>query len=368
MSSTNSILLTLFTIAIESVDIRSIGKWPRWGANLENQQKAISASPLYTKNRLKESSSSSCIHDFGDTGEVGSAYVVIDDHNNAVLTTTTGSIFKIDLISCELVWKRNISAMLGSNKLIYGKDSVTLYQLSNEDNEFDNNNEKYSILFGTSGAILFGATDNECYAISVSSNGTLEWFINLGIEHYPHSACLIHGFIIDGIFAYGGMSSYGWEVSYKHQGFRGKMMKINLLNQTVTNEWYAFPEEKSGKANESSYTGAGIWGWPSIIQDYIIFGTGQMLSAPDYINDCFRGNNQSSIEFDRFTQNICGRNVENETLYWKCMEADVYPSSMIVLNKHTFGVEISVVLNGMDVWKGGCKSGEFTLLNNTECP
>eukprot|EP01084_Bolivina_argentea_P132400 233653_1 len=372
------LLTILVTITTTSISIRSIGKWPRWGSNLQNQQRAIFASPSFTKNRLKESTSTKCVYDFNDTatipqrGEIGSAYVIIDDNNNAVLTTKTGYIFKIDLISCELIWKRNISELIGINKPIYGVDSVTLYQLSDADNEFDNYN-KYSILFGTTGAdmqfidgVFDGSTDNDCYAVSVSSNGTLEWFINLGVEHYLHAGCLIHGFIIDDIYAYGGMSSFGWGISYKDQGFRGKMMKINLLNQTIENEWYAFPEEKSGKANESSYTGTGIWGWPAIIDEYIIFGTGQMLSAPDYIDDCFR--NESNIKFDRFTENICGENVENETLYWKCMEANVYPSSMIVLNKNTFQVKISAVLNGMDVWKGGCNPAEFTLLNNTECP
>ncbi len=66
---------------------------------------------------------------------------------------------------------------------------------------------------------------------------------------------------------------------------------------------------------------------------------------------------------------MCGENVADQSLYWKCMEAgDIYPSSLIVLNKNTFELQIGAVLIGMDVWKSGCFPGSFSPANNTNCP
>eukprot|EP01084_Bolivina_argentea_P272947 464845_1 len=339
------LILTLYNI-LDGKVIKSIGKWQHWGGNLENQQIARFADNKFNKNELLSSLSSNsswtrCNYKLGDTSYMN-GFIAIDNKNRAIFATSSGLIRSIDLDLCKLVWSISISEILGydpSQNLIYSRDTVSLYKSFNN-NATTNDDDDYSILFGTSFS-LHSSTDiyDGCYIVSISSlNGDLEWSLNLGTG-YANTFCQVHGFIIDGHFAFGGMSSYANTIPYKYQGFRGKFMKINLLTHTIDNIWYSFPENKSGKANESSYTGASIWGWPAIIDDYIIFGTGQMFSVPDYINECFK--NDSNINFNKFSNNICGDNVENETLYWKCMEyGNIYPSSLIVLNKHSFELQI----------------------------
>eukprot|EP01084_Bolivina_argentea_P132402 233655_1 len=365
--------INLFIQSNSEISIRSIGKWQRWGGNLENQQTAMFASNSFNKagivSSLSSESSTRCIYDLGDTSRTG-GFIAIDNNHRAILTTRAGYIQSIDLNSCSLIWSQNVAELLGYNSsqyIIHSRDTVTLYKVS--DNEY--NTDNYSILFGTTNSAPFDTDrlDPFCYAVSVSGNdGTLEWSINLGTDYYENTGCLVHGFIVDGIYAFGGMSSTANIIPYDKGGFRGRFMKLNLVTQLIEDIWYSFPTNKSGKANESSYTGGSIWSWPAIINDYIIFGTGQFYSAPDYINQCFR--NQSNINFDTFSENICGENVENASLYWKCMEyGDIYPTSLIVLNKHTFEPKITAILNGMDVWTELCgPSATFSPLNVTGCP
>ena len=71
----------------------------------------------------------------------------------------------------------------------------------------------------------------------------------------------------------------------------------------------------------------------------------------------------------KLSNNICGDNVENETLYWKCMEyGNIYPSSLIVLNKNTFELQVGAVLNGMDAWSLYCDGFSVFNENAVNCP
>eukprot|EP01084_Bolivina_argentea_P132401 233654_1 len=381
-----SVLIAMHTKVASEASISSFGKWQRWGGNLENQQTAVYASDKLTKDSLKSLLSDNdegfrqCTYDLNDTSFT-EGFIAVDNMNRAILTTTSGLIQSIDLDECELIWSQNITelliAELGLNlteqTIIYSRDSVALYKLSTDDDN-DDLNDSYSIFFSVNAAhpifIPFPLiTEPHCYAISLSNNGDLEWLLNLGQDRYENTMCSVHGFVIDGIYAFGGMASESTRTTYKYQGFRGKMMKINLVTHSMEDIWYSFPQSKSGKANESSYTGGGIWGWPALIDDYIVFGTGQMYSVPDYINECWR--NTSMINFDTHSENICGDDVANESLYWKCMESDgVYPSSLIVLNKTNFELKIGAILIGLDAWTGFDCGEPATLspINNTNCP
>eukprot|EP01084_Bolivina_argentea_P156336 272450_1 len=295
------LLLTLIANKIVSeTSIKPYGKWQRWGGNLKNQQKAMFASNEFNENKvssaLSSNSASYCSYDLGDAIPILRGFIAVDHRNNAIFATPTGFILNIDLDSCELIWSQNIAELLGFNSsetYITCDDSVTLYE---------NENNEYSILFATTAAIRnfviqYEKSYPKCYAVSISViNGSLQWILNLGTEYYENAGCIVHGFIIDNIYAYGGMSSIANSLSYNNHGFRGRMIKINLLTHLIENIWYSIPKNKSGKANESSYTGGSIWSFPAIINDYIIFGTGQTYSVPNYINNCFRNN--SNINFD----------------------------------------------------------------------
>eukprot|EP01084_Bolivina_argentea_P231004 389684_1 len=331
----------------QSAEIETTGKWQYWGGNLKNQQIALHTSKHFNAAKLKSKSSEilyeeKCKYNIegGQTGPIN-----VDNNNNAIFVNYN-HLVSYNLNSCTENWSRDIAQLLGFGVgLIISRDFVSIY------NNHNLQSDDYSILFGAPNFQNFSLAGNGCFAISVSGrNGSVQWILKLanGIQSI---ACFAHGFTIDGQYAYGGISSHGWSVQYNVHGFQGKMVKIDLLNGLISNEWYTtnpkiFP---TGRADNSSYTGGGIWGWVSIIHDYLIFGTGQFLSVPDYINDCFRSNG-TDINYNTYSFNPCGENVADDTLYWKCMENGTYPGSLVVLNKTDFSLHFAVPLVGMDVW------------------
>eukprot|EP01084_Bolivina_argentea_P287617 493535_1 len=209
--------------------IVSFGKWQRWGGNPENQEVALFASDKFTKHELLSSlgsnSSTHCKYGLGDNSST-TGFIAIDNSNRAILTVNSGLILSIDLETCELIWSQNITELLGIESIVYSRDTVALYKIIDTENA--NTDDNYSILLGTTDTHVWNDIYNiipDCYAVSISSNGDLEWFINIASDYYSNAGCIIHGFIIGGIYAYGGMASYSYFLPYKRHGFRGKMMK-----------------------------------------------------------------------------------------------------------------------------------------------
>ena len=87
-----------------------------------------------------------------------------------------------------------------------------------------------------------------------------------------------------------------------------------------------------------------------IIDDYIIFGTGDVTTYPDYIGECFKGNLTLN---NSYTINPCGIDVSHNK-YWSCFEDDIYIDSVVVLNRNTFDIVFVKRLQGIDAWNLAC--------------
>ncbi len=89
------------------------------------------------------------------------------------------------------------------------------------------------------------------------------------------------------------------------------------------------------------------------------------MLVPDNINQCFQTNDNNGFDANPF--NVCGEDVSESSVMWKCLETDIYPSSLVVLNKHTFQLQIGINLIGIDSWTSFCL-GFGTITDTENCP
>ena len=150
------------------------------------------------------------------------------------------------------------------------------------------------------------------------------------------------------------------------------MHRISMTATTATIDaiWYSIPRHKWPALNSpfdrNYYQGGGIWNWPSIIGHFLVFGSGNLYSVPQYILDCMNDINYYDIKYyDNFSFNTmpydpCGIDRSAEYPQWRCLEQDVHPSSLNILNKNTFFHIGSVPLQGTDIFFSG-DDGSCTL-------
>eukprot|EP01084_Bolivina_argentea_P208727 355743_1 len=333
------------------------GEWPIYGGNLERQQ----TSPNYVNITQQNIFNMDIKCKYPSlNSESFDGYITIDDNNRAYFTDYSGCITCIDLDSCKEIWRKDIANLLGynSNIRMISRNSVTLY--------IDKGNGLKSVLFGTPNkrALSYGyEPDWPCYAVSLNvRNGNLLWKINLSENKnsIENILCHSHGFIVDkdGDFAYGGLATFGWQnlfyQSYENNKFRGRMIKIDLSTHEIVNEWYTLPSYTDG--NEG-YHGGGIWQFPAIINDYLVFGTGDLGNYPKYIERCMDGDFEQVHINNSYYFNPCNENVETNP-FWRCLEKDIYIDSLVVLNKTNFDIIISIPLQGVDAWSSFCRGYE----------
>ena len=119
--------------------------------------------------------------------------------------------------------------------------------------------------------------------------------------------------------------------------------------------WYSIPEDKqpqiSAPFDRNYYQGASVWNWPAIIDNYIIFGTGNLYSIPDYVEKCMVGEEMS---FDNAPFDPCGIDQSDNYIQWKCLEDGIYPSAFNILSATQDDNSLinykSIPLQGTDVY------------------
>eukprot|EP01084_Bolivina_argentea_P132399 233652_1 len=339
------------------------GEYPLYGGNLKRQQ--ISPHPVNITRENIFNLEIECSY-LSPNGVSFDGYITIDDNNRAYFTDYSGFITCIQLDSCRAIWRKNIAGLLGYNTntvKIVSRNSVTIY--------IDKGTGLKSVLFGTPNKRIHSIgyqADWPCYAISLDiRNGNLLWKINLG-EGIESINCHSHGFIVDknGDFAYGGLSSFGWQnmfyQDYDTNKFRGRMIKIDLITHKIIDKFYTLPSFEEG--NEG-YVGGGIWMFPAIMNDYLVFGTGDLTEYPQYISDCLYGEYDAVNINNSYHYNPCNEDVMN-TSVWRCLEKNIYIDSLIVLNKTNFDLIISIPFQGIDAWTIFCDG--FEPQNTAGCP
>eukprot|EP01084_Bolivina_argentea_P083417 151019_1 len=112
--------------------------------------------------------------------------------------------------------------------------------------------------------------NNGCYAIAVHlNNGSLWWKVTLGKINHPND---YH------------KSNYA--------KFIGRFVKIDIEKHIIVSTFYPFNIDLANIMDEynMSYSGIGIYNYPSIIDNYIVFGTGNLASIPYKIAECLTSN------------------------------------------------------------------------------
>ncbi len=121
-------------------------------------------------------------------------------------------------------------------------------------------------------------------------DGSVLWQLEVAPSEPSNWRCNIHGFFVDGNYAYGGLAQSGNH--FNGSRIIGRMLKIDigLKQPKLVDTWYPFdpeltiPENDNETFNEGewSYLGSGSYNFPAIIDDFIIFGTGQLYRTPKY--------------------------------------------------------------------------------------
>eukprot|EP01084_Bolivina_argentea_P139653 245667_1 len=355
------LILILWSFGDSSPSNKSgpIGKFPFHGGNTMNQQIALN-SKLTAENMIN-SLSTKCIFNYSTNyGTKFSGYITIDNNNRAYWSDMSGYVFCIDINSCSEIWRINISEI--THEPFSNRNTMSLFQ--------DSNGNK-GALFGTNYAIFSGSgspgysgnASYGCYAIALNiKDGSLMWKTKI----QSFSDCFIHGFMIENNFAFGGVSSmsnqYAPNIYYSHIG---KVVKININNGHVVNEWYSLNKINTTKSNANTgyYSGASVWPIHAIIDEYYVFTTGNLVTYPKYIEECMLGNTSSVPLENARPHNICGEDM-SEYVHWRCLENDIHTDSLVIMNKNTFELERNPLpFSGVDIWNNWCWYIEVGLYN-----
>eukprot|EP01084_Bolivina_argentea_P128572 227243_1 len=367
------VILDVFALFEDKSEVNNIagliGLWPVWGGNIQNHQIPPYGSPLNITNI--KNVTTICVYK-STNGRATGGYPVIDDNFNAYINDASGWIRSINLDTCQENWNKSIGELLGYNNsmIILQHNSLTLYQ---------NSNGIKGLLFAAPshrGCAARGCStypnDRGCFAISVYLNGSFWWKVTLGADFTKHGfRCSSHGFIVDGKYAYGGMAQSGGYNLQNGAKFIGGYYKIDIDTHKIENIWYPFNFNDTNNLDENnkSYNGASSYAFGSIIDKYLIFGTGNLFRGPTYIDQCMLANDTNFNDFLPLNKSnyidICGNN-QSHNFRFRCLENNVWPSSLIVLNKHTMKLEKGLALQGADInYNRACRNDPNA---NQYCP
>eukprot|EP01084_Bolivina_argentea_P220439 373589_1 len=335
------------------------GAYPLHGGNKEKQQIALD-SQITAENVMDIQILCSYSEDdaFGYMG-----YPIVDDENNVYFADNSG--FKsVNINDCSLNWKIDMEQL---------KEMVDECCPSPSQNTPALVQTKYNeevVLFGYTAwekeylnISVLTKQNRGCYMVALRvTDGSLLWKTTIYDKNLRESAmCMIHGVQVDGHYAYGGVSNYAYGLPLdwlylndEPMVWRGKVYKIDINTGELVNEWYSLPPHNIDTVKtEGMYNGASIYPHMAIIDDYFVFGTSNLWNHPNKVENCLLGDTDSIPLESANTFDICGNN-RSDLALWRCLEKDVYGSSIIILNKNTFELELSLPTQGISTWGNTC--------------
>eukprot|EP01084_Bolivina_argentea_P107936 192927_1 len=341
------------------------GEWPCHGGNSKRQQIANLHTTLIDSsviNAFNNSLYTTCNITAGIYEMPWRGYVTIDDNNHGYFTSDYGAnegyITCFDLNTCKVIWRVSIVETLKKDANYNNTDAVRTYQWGMRQTVtlFTNSKGENAVLVGTpnKGNLFAGGNENKflCMAFAFKAeNGELLWKTELS-EGIGDRGCNAHGFMVqkDSKYAYGGLS---YSRPPLKSTFRGRMFKIDIDTGTIVNTWWSIPRNKTDYSMSTNYTylGAACWFFPTIIDQYLVFGTGNVYAAPKYIDRCLAGNFSAFPIENSYHVNACGENM-SDNVWWRCLEKDIYTDSLMVLDKNNFHMFGAKPLQGIDSWNG----------------
>eukprot|EP01084_Bolivina_argentea_P129251 228299_1 len=309
------------------------GKYPVFGGNIKNQQIALNS--RITEDNIAEIELR-CIYIGVDNSVTG--YITVDNDNNGYFGGGE-YLTSVNLDTCVMRWNISFTDIFNTSFAgILGINTPTLYKTSNG---------KQALLFGTM----------NCHAVSLDMmDGSVIWKTNLSQGRHS-SLCRCHGFMIDKQFAYGGVSSFANAIyPSTNNMFIGRMYKINVHNGEIINIWYTMPlyNDTINYEEDGFYSGASVWPISAVIDNYVVFGTGNLFTYPRKTEQCMLGN-VSCIPIESvYEYNLCAQDMRETSLNWRCLEKNIYTDSLIILNKHSFKLEAAIPVAGVDTWYPFC--------------
>eukprot|EP01084_Bolivina_argentea_P030389 56327_1 len=338
----------------ETKFVGAVGKYPLHGGNMKNQQ--ISLNSAINVENIDYLQLYCLFNSTNPSGFGLSGYITVDDEEHAYFADTSGHIKCFDITTCTLIWSVNIGNIVNDLRAA-SRNTLSLFQ---------NKNGQKGVLVGTPNELTNNSTLTDP-PIGIWSS----WIIALDIENGEEmwktlisdtGSSMIHGVQIDNDgFLYGGTSS-AWNSHFippnSNNIHIGKAFKIDINTGELVNEWQTLPaieNQTDDIDNDLYYSGASIWPIQSIIDDYFVFGTGNFYTYPYRVEKCMLGNT-SFISSDNIRpNNPCGED-QSSFLQWRCFENDdIYPSSLIILNKNTFELESFIKFSGVDIWSNFCE-------------
>eukprot|EP01084_Bolivina_argentea_P098021 176192_1 len=345
------------------IPIGLYGKFPTWGGNMQNQQTTPSnVAHLINKDNIKmiNAYEPHCIYNsYGSHYNYG--FTVIDDNDYAYISDGSGFVTSINLTNnCSELWRVNIGAVLGFNfsqpNEFISRNGMSIYM---------NKQSIKSLIIGTPNR---GYGDGSCWIFALNTNnGELLWKLDIrkvynkqvtmdNKEYLNISNCEIHGFMIDEQYAFGGLIA---------NPSRGRFMKIDLEKHVLVDTFYTISSNiydayiADDIVNNNHYTDVSPWNWPAIIDDYVIFGTGNLYNMPAYIEDCIMNNNISYLKYANYSIDACGNDMSQLYTRWQCAEEGVYDDSFNILKHKNTGTDKfehikSIPLIGIDVFNADC--------------
>eukprot|EP01084_Bolivina_argentea_P030391 56331_1 len=295
------------------------GKYPVWGGNIQNRQISIN-SQITQKNVFNLSQL--CIYTGLETDLFLRGYIVVDNQNNGYFGDTSGFVRSINLDSCEINWSVFINDILNHT----GPGLLNLY---NTPTLYRTNNDQQAMIFGASALMraVEQIDESGCYAVALNTNdGSVLWsnhFKN-NLEDSPY--CILHGFMVEKQFAYGGMSSMANLVMPNSTNlFVGKMIKINLNNGEIIHQFYTLPiyNNSANYAKEGFYSGVSVWPFGAVIDEFVVFGTGNLYTFPRNVEQCMLGNVSFVPMSSVYEYNLCAQDMRENHLNWRCLEKNV---------------------------------------------
>lgn len=244
-------------------------------------------------------------------------------------TTFDGDIVGTPTVTASRVYVTDFGCKLTALKRQTGEKiwSVWLPSLTNEPKSCSRNSP---VIAGDS---LIIGDYVRAYLIKVSiHDGSLQWATRL--DTHPYSGITQHP-VVAGDLVYVGVSSQENAQAYVDNGIsypccssRGSIAAVDFRSGDIVWQRFTIPDEKRGLGK---YSGATVWGGqPSVDDEAVYVGTGQLYQAPQSAKDCQARNNAT-------------HNVE-------CVDHDVYFNSALKLNRFTGEVMWSFRPKSWDVW------------------
>eukprot|EP01084_Bolivina_argentea_P245557 411104_1 len=317
------------------------GKYPIHGGNKENQQISINSHLEQENIVLLEQK---CV--YNSTGGAFTGYITVDNDDRAYFVDSSRFVMSINIDGCSINWKVNLSD-IGISDALMSRNSITLFRTSNK---------RKGLLLGTPNGALRPFNWSSCYAVALDiTDGSLIWKTEITANDTDSAMCHAHGFMVDNNWAYGGFSSDIETIAPNPRYYsRGRVFKININNGELVNVWYTIPKSANNNdASEGFYSGASIWPLHSIIDDYYVFGTGNLFTYPHKTEQCMLGNTSHLPLDDVRPYNPCGVDVSH-VLKWRCLEHNIHTDSLIILNKKSFKLVAAIPFAGVDGWGWYC--------------